>query len=97
MSPPPIYLNPPVGYVQKIPGTHSPGIAALISFFLTGGGQVYNGQTGKGITLLMAAICLGLISYGILGGVIWVITLIDAICVGNKLNQGRVVSKWEFF
>jgi membrane-bound metal-dependent hydrolase YbcI (DUF457 family) len=33
----------------------SPGVAAVLSFLITGLGQIYNGQIGKGIFLLILA------------------------------------------
>ncbi len=32
------------------------GVALILSFFFTGSGQVYNGETGKGIAILIAAL-----------------------------------------
>ena len=41
-----------------------PGIAAVLSFFWCGLGQIYNGQIGKGVLMMVAyPICL-LISWG---------------------------------
>jgi TM2 domain-containing membrane protein YozV len=109
--PPPPYYPPPNGFapgyspyyqqmpgtIQKIPGTHSVGLAVLFHFLLTGGGQMFNGQVAKGFMLLGVAIVLAFVTLGIGTVVIWIIALIDAVSIGNKLNQGQPVGAWEFF
>ena len=34
-------------------GKKNPGLAAVLSFFITGLGQIYNGQIAKGLALLL--------------------------------------------
>jgi TM2 domain-containing membrane protein YozV len=40
----------------------NPGVAALLSFFFVGAGQIYNGQILKGILMVLAFWVLGAIS-----------------------------------
>ncbi len=41
---------------QTVRAAKSPGIAALISLLITGGGQMYNEETTKGVIMLVAAV-----------------------------------------
>jgi TM2 domain-containing membrane protein YozV len=46
-----------------VQSTRNPGVAAVLSFFVPGLGQVYNGQIGKGIALMVVyAVSLALIA-----------------------------------
>lgn len=59
-----------------------PGIAAVLSFFVTGLGQIYNGQIGKGIllmclqvvNLLLCFVLIGLITFPLM----WIYGIYDA-------------------
>jgi TM2 domain-containing membrane protein YozV len=39
------------------------GVAALLSFFVPGLGQIYKGQTGRGIAWLLGGLCLLSVSW----------------------------------
>lgn len=59
-----------------------PGIAAVLSFFVTGLGQIYNGQILKGL-LCMVIQCINLLSVLVLVGFVtaplfWFICIWDA-------------------
>lgn len=81
------YGQPPVS--QK-----SPGLALFLSCLFPGVGEMYCGQVAKGIVLLLAFYLT--VGFG-LGVVIWIISMIDAYKIAEKINQGRVVGDWEFF
>lgn len=64
---------------------------------------MFNGQVGKGAFILIFGVVfgvLGLLTMGLLSipaWALWVAGLIDAVCVGNKLNQGKPVTHSEWF
>jgi len=47
----------------NIPKEKNPGIAALASLVFTGGGQIYNGQIGKGFAIMGGQVLLVSITY----------------------------------
>jgi len=67
------------------------GLAAVLSFFFTGLGQIYNGQIGKGIlfiiiqgiNFLLMFIFVGFITYAI----VWIWGMIDAYKTAEKINR----------
>lgn len=76
---------------QKIiqPKGQSASQAMILSCLITGLGQIYLGQTMKGLVLLASAFVLGPIS--------WIIAIVDAYRIGQKLEAGQSVGEWEFF
>lgn len=75
----------------------SPGIALLLSFLFCGAGQMYNGQVGKGIALLifywitlflgfsLAIIGIGLLFF-LVAFILWIWSLADAYSVAKQMN-----------
>lgn len=67
-------------------------LAALLSFFIIGLGQVYIGLTKKGIMLFIAAIVCGILGLVIIGWILWLIVWIyaiyDAYNSANRMNEG---------
>ncbi len=69
----------------------NPGIAAVLSFFWCGLGQIYNGQIAKGIVMLAAYtisaaliwVFIGLITTPIL----WIWGMVDAYKTATRLNR----------
>lgn len=67
------------------------GIAAVLSFFISGLGQIYNGQIIKGlfiivvqaINLALTAILIGWIPFAI----VWIWAIFDAYFVGARKNS----------
>jgi len=67
------------------------GLAAVLSFFFTGLGQIYNGQIVKGVlfiiiqgvNLLLMFVLVGFITYAI----VWVWGMIDAYKTAEKINR----------
>jgi len=69
----------------------------LISFFLPGIGELYLGQTIKGVVLFVSFIFLSTISFGLLGLIVWVLSMIDTYKLQSKLLNGMPIQQWEFF
>lgn len=82
---------------QQGGSTYSPALMGVASFFIPGLGQIIMGQVKKGITLLVADIVLAIISFGLLSLVIMVISVIDAVKIAVKKQNGQQVEEWEFF
>ena len=69
------------------------GIAAVLSFFISGLGQIYNGQIIKGlvvvvvqsINLALTVILIGWIPFA----VVWGWAIFDAYSVAERINAGR--------
>jgi len=81
--------------IQPSTPPKDPLIAALLSFLLLGGvGQIYLGQTTKGIVILVAALLLSCVGIGV---VVWIIGIIDAYQIATMLKNGQAVGDWQFF
>ena len=68
----------------------NPGLAAILSFFITGLGQIYNGQIAKGIGLLIAGaisagLCAVVIGF-ILLHIVWIYGIYDAYKTAERIN-----------
>jgi TM2 domain-containing membrane protein YozV len=61
----------------------SPGVALLLSVLICGVGQMYNGQVGKGIAMLVGSIFLWFI---FLGWVVWIWSMVDAYQTAKRMN-----------
>ncbi len=68
----------------------SPGLAAVLSFFICGLGQIYNGQILKGFIFLVAYIFSWWLMYIIIGfittPILWIWGIVDAYRVAQKIN-----------
>ena len=94
----PQYLGKP-GTIQVPAGTHPIWLVVLLSILFGGwAGMLVNRQYVKAIVYgLVLGIVLTVVSCGF-GFMIWYpLTLVDAILVASKLNQGRAIKEWEFF
>ena len=68
----------------------NPGIAAVLSFFWTGVGQIYNGQIFKGLILIciqilnafLMLILIGFITYPLF----WIWGIFDAYKTAERIN-----------
>jgi len=72
------------------------GVATLLSFFLPGAGQLYNGQVGKGLAFLLVTLFVNLplmfVGVGFLTGLItWIWGMIDAHSSADRINRGEIV------
>ena len=73
----------------------NPIIAGLLSLILFGGvGQMYLGQTKKGIILIVATLLLICIGIGL---VIPIVGAIDAYIIADKLQKGETVGEMQWF
>ncbi|NMB80139.1 MAG: zinc ribbon domain-containing protein [Methanomicrobiales archaeon] len=80
----------PVYTPQPVPARaeKSGGLALVLSFLFLGSGQVYNGQTGKGIGFLIGLILICWIP--ILPFLVWIYCLYDAYTTAQKMNRGEI-------
>jgi TM2 domain-containing membrane protein YozV len=71
----------------------SPGLAAVLSFFLPGLGQIYNGQIAKGIFFLALASLfmwlMGIVIGFVLYPVLWIYAIYDAYRTAERINAAR--------
>jgi TM2 domain-containing membrane protein YozV len=71
---------------------NNPGIAAVLSFFYTGLGQIYNGEIAKGVFFILVRIisdCLMMIMIGFLTTpVLWVYGMYDAYTTAARRQSG---------
>lgn len=72
-----------VGGGGTVKEARSPVLAAILSFFISGLGQVYNGQVGKGILIFLFGWLI----------IPWIIGVIDAYRVAVKINNGELSIK----
>lgn len=75
----------------------NPIIAAVLSALIPGLGQVYLKQVLKGLAIVGGNVVMVIASMGLANIFIWVAAVIDAYKIGNKLQKGTPVQKWEFF
>lgn len=73
----------------------NPILAAVLSFFIIGLGQMYLGLIKKGLILLLAAVICGILMLIIIGWVFWLIiwfyAIYDAYNSAEKINKGITV------
>ncbi len=73
----------------------SPGLAAVLSFFLPGLGQVYNGRIAKGLVLFVLGplVFLGVLGWVVIGYVLfvplWIYAIYDAYRTAERINAAR--------
>lgn len=69
----------------------NPGIAAVLSFFWTGVGQIYNGQIVKGLVLIGVQILNGLLMFLLIGFItyplVWIWGMFDAYKTAERINK----------
>lgn len=78
-------------------GGLEPWVAGLISFLVTGLGQMIMGQGKKGALILIGSMVLGAVTFGASIFVTTPIAIIDAFLIGKKKKAGISVGEWEFF
>jgi TM2 domain-containing membrane protein YozV len=87
----PVYAQQPaVASMQK----KSAGVALILSFFLPGLGQIYNGQTGKGIGMIILSVIFWLLSTIVIGIpfyiILWIYGMYNAYSTANQINAGAI-------
>ncbi len=74
----------------------NPGIAAVLSFFWCGLGQIYNGQILKGIIIIICYAIAWLLMYLVIGFVLvpilWIWGMYDAYRTAERLNKNNALS-----
>ena len=70
----------------------SPWVATLCSFFIPGLGQVYNGDTEKGIAVFFGTL-IGFFLLFVPGLLVWLFGLYDAYTTARKMNAGEIPFK----
>ena len=85
------YYQQPYGYPKQynyplVRTTKNPGLALLLSLIMPGAGQIYNGDTGKGILLFFA---FWLLVWFIIGWIFWIVAMVDAYQSAQNINLGR--------
>jgi len=80
----------PVQQVVLIRTQKNPGVAAVLSFFWAGLGQIYNGEIGKGVLLLIVYFFSCLMMWILVGfittPILWIYGMIDAYKTAEKMN-----------
>ncbi|MDE5413095.1 hypothetical protein [Alkalihalobacterium chitinilyticum] len=71
----------------------NPGLAAVLSFFCAGLGQVYNGEIAKGIAFIIAYFISGLLMLVLIGfittPILWIWGMVDAYRTAERINAGH--------
>lgn len=67
----------------------NPLFAAGLAILFPGLGQVYNGQTGKGILVLLGVL-VGLLIMLIPGVAVWLVGIYDAYATAQRMNAGTI-------
>lgn len=77
--------------MQVIQPPKNPALAAVLSFLITGLGQIYNGQIGKGILFLVVQIINGLLTLIFIGFftgfIVFVWAIFDAYKSAEEINR----------
>ena len=92
-------MREPIGLTETgVPGTRAdtpvlgeknPVFAAGLSLLFPGLGQVYNGETGKGVLVLFGVLA-GLLVMLIPGVAVWLFGIYDAWATARRMNAGTV-------
>jgi TM2 domain-containing membrane protein YozV len=77
---------------QEIVEEKSSFVAVLCSFFIPGLGQVYNGETEKGILIYLGTL-IGIFIFFIPGLIIWISGLYDSYSTAKKMNNKEIAFK----
>lgn len=85
-------ICPSCGVRQKTLIQKNPGTAAILSFFWTGAGQIYNGQITKGLAYMVLQIFNAIAMFAIIGFItfplVWAVAIYDAYKSAEKINNG---------
>ena len=76
--------------LQRTSPAKNPGVAAVLSFFFSGLGQIYNGQILKGLLFMAVQVVNFVLSFVVIGlftgFVVWVWAIADAYTSAELLN-----------
>lgn len=77
------------GYAAPVRPQKSTTVAGFCSSVLPGLGQVYNGETVKGVVIFILTVA-GLFTLLIPGLIVWLYAMYDAYSVAGKMNTGEM-------
>jgi TM2 domain-containing membrane protein YozV len=81
----------PAPAAQMPASPKNPGLAAALSFFFAGLGQIYNGQIGKGVGFIFAYFISFLLMFVIIGfittPILWIWGMVDAYKTAERINK----------
>src|ERR1700735_3376890 len=85
-----------VAQTAMINPAKSPGLAAVLSFFICGLGQIYNGQILKGLLLIVLySVSIGL-TFVLVGfittPILWIYGMIDAYRTAERMNFAATIT-----
>jgi TM2 domain-containing membrane protein YozV len=87
----------PAQQVIVVTAGKNPGIAAVLSFFWAGLGQIYNGEISKGILLLVLYVISACLIFVVIGfittPILWIYGMVDAYRTAEKINAGAGVGR----
>lgn len=84
----PVYTQQPAAAKTE----KNAGIAVILSILFPGSGQVYNGETGKGIGLLIGSL-IGYLIFVVPGLIVWLYGIYDAYTTAQKMIKGEIPFK----
>jgi TM2 domain-containing membrane protein YozV len=95
INPYPMAVAPSYGMTPYVKHKDA-GVATLLSFFLPGAGQLYNGQVGKGLAFLLVSIFVNFplmfVGVGFFTALVtWIWAMVDAHGCAEKINRGEIV------
>ncbi|MDP6494466.1 MAG: hypothetical protein QGI09_03390 [Dehalococcoidia bacterium] len=74
----------------------NPTTATILSFFIAGLGQVYNGQIGKGIVFIVLYVISLVLMFVVVGfittPILWIWGMVDANNSAKKINEQMAAS-----
>ena len=70
----------------------NPTLALVLSFFFSGLGQIYNGDTLKGVAIYFGTLS-GAFLFIVPGIIVWIYGIYDAYTTAKKMNEGTVPYK----
>ena len=84
----PVYTQQPVVVKEE----KNAGMAAILSFFFPGAGQAYNGETGKGIGIIIGT-TIGFFIFVFPAVLVWFYGIYDTYTTAQKMNKGEIPYK----
>jgi len=78
--------------IQAIQEEKSPFLATLCSFFIPGLGQVYDGETARGVAIFIGTL-IGLFIFLIPGLIVWIFGMYNAYTTAKKMNNKEIPFK----
>ena len=87
------YGPPQYGALQPAVARKEPGLALLVSFFVPGVGTIMNGETGKGVAILVGYLVCWALSWlllplvGVFG--LWIWGMVDAYQGAQRFNMAH--------